>query len=599
MAVLFFGCGGGGGGSSSSSTPTTTTSTNTTTTTTTSTGTISGVIALPSNANAKLFEFPARWYAELFISTAHAAAITDLTKLTVTAGSTTTSPDSNGSYTLSVTPGTNVEVTITAPSGNVVLTAIVPSVTAGVVTTQVIDSTSTAIALIYKQNTSLTISQIEASSAVTNVKNAVETALTDATTDSIASNSTVTSAAQTAATSMANENNNAADTAKQISTGEWHTCAVTSSGGVKCWGYNDFGQLGNGTTTSSTAPVDVSGLQNGVSFASSGRLHTCALTTSGGVKCWGDNTYGQLGMGTDSGTETCGVASPCSRKPVDVFGLSSDVISISAGRNHTCAITSSYGMKCWGNNSYGQLGDGMQGWYSSVPVTVSGLSGMLNGSANASWMSAGGNHTCARAISVTDASDKCWGYNEFGQLGDGTTTNRKTPVKVSIVSSPQTLDISAGKEHTCRTFLTNQGILVECWGNNSSGQLGNGTTTNNLTPVQVSFLNDAQFYVSAGSEHTCALTASGGVKCWGRNAYGQLGNGKTTNSTIPVSVSGLSSGASAVSAGGKHTCALTSSNTVKCWGMNNNGQLGNGTTVDSTVPVSVSNSLYTHSLLKK
>ena len=169
----------------------------------------------------------------------------------------------------------------------------------------------------------------------------------------------------------------------------------------------------------------------------------------------------------------------------------------------------------------------------------------------ATTISGGGDHTCA----LTSAGAvECWGDNEAGQLGDGTTTNKTAPVAVSGLSSGVTA-ISAGGDHTCA--LTSAGA-VKCWGANEKGQLGDGTTTNKTAPVAVSGLGSGVIAIGAGGDHTCALTKAGAVKCWGYNAQGQLGDGTTTDKTTPVAVSGLSGGVTAISAGGFHTCAVTS-----------------------------------------
>ena len=352
----------------------------------------------------------------------------------------------------------------------------------------------------------------------------------------------------------------AASSFTRVAAGAFHTCALTNGGGIKCWGVNWEGGLGDGTTTSRLIPVDVTGLSSGVTAITSGYAYTCALTNSSGAKCWGRNDLSQLGDGSTTNRWT----------PVDVTSLSSSMTTITAGGSHTCTLTSGGGVKCWGYNYYGELGDAS-----------------LNSGVTA--ITAGQAHTCAL---MNSGGVKCWGFNASGQLGDGTQSmfsGRSAPVEVSGMSSGM-IAITANFNQTCA--LTSGGG-VKCWGANGSGELGDGSTTDRLTPVDVIGLNSGVTAITAGGEHTCALMSGGGVKCWGRNDFGELGDGSTTSRLTPVDVVGLSTGVTAITAGYTHTCALMSGGGIKCWGYNRDGQLGDGTTTDRWTPVDVVESVVT------
>jgi alpha-tubulin suppressor-like RCC1 family protein len=351
-----------------------------------------------------------------------------------------------------------------------------------------------------------------------------------------------------------------------LAAGHHHTCVVTGMGGVKCWGMNFSGQLGNDSTVDSNIPVNVVGLDSGVIAVEAGDEHTCALTSSGGVKCWGWDGYGQLGNGTSSGS---------SSTPVDVVGLNSGVVAIATGGDHTCALTTTGSVKCWGLNGAGQLGDGTDD-RSHVPIDVIGLSSGVIA------VAAGDENTCAI---INGGGLKCWGSNWAGQLGDGTSTNRKTPVDVVGLSSG-VLAVSVGRNgHTC-ALITGSGM--KCWGNNSSGELGNGTMDRSATPSDVIGLAGGVSAIATGYSHTCALTISGAAKCWGSNDDSQLGIGLSARRTIPGDVAGLDTNITSVDAGWWHTCAVTSVGGAKCWGDNNSGGLGDGSETNRNVPVDVS-----------
>jgi alpha-tubulin suppressor-like RCC1 family protein len=345
-----------------------------------------------------------------------------------------------------------------------------------------------------------------------------------------------------------------------LSAGEYHTCALTSGGGVVCWGQNFRGALGDGTMTNRSVPVTVRGLA-GVTAVAAGGDHTCALTSEGAVRCWGWNGWGQLGDGTLTQRST----------PVAVSGLANGVIALAAGNTHNCAVTRGGGAVCWGDNSLGQLGDGTT-TQRSTPVAVSGLANGVIA------LAAGREHTCA----VTSGGGVvCWGQNFNGSLGDGTTTHRSIPVAVNGLSTG-VIAVAAGRDHSC--VLTNQ-HGVRCWGDNFYGQLGDGTTTRPEAPVAVSGLANGVIALEAGRDHNCATTAGGRLVCWGRNGDGQVGDGTTTDRTTPVAVVGLASDVTAVSAGGWLSCALTSEGGVRCWGLNRFGELGDGTTTRRLTPV--------------
>ena len=348
----------------------------------------------------------------------------------------------------------------------------------------------------------------------------------------------------------------------KIALGTAHTCAITKNGGVKCWGENKDGQLGDGTTINRPSPVDVSGLSNGAIAISAGSAYTCVLMSEGYAKCWGRNEFGQLGDGTTTNR----------LEPTDVVGINSKIVAIATGNDHTCVLTSEGGVKCWGINSFGQLGDGTTDQH-LTPVDVYGLSN------DVSILAAGAQHSCAF---VNSGKVKCWGgVNKFGEIGDGTTIERLTPVDVSDLNS-NVIALTLGQFHTCA--LTSEGE-VKCWGDNRYGQLGDGTTTTQITPVNVSELNSGVASIGSGRFHNCVI--SNGVKCWGWNKEGQLGDNTTINHSTPVNVIGLNGDVTALAVGGHHTCVLINTGGIKCWGWNFSGQLGNDLMADSNNPVDV------------
>ena len=257
-------------------------------------------------------------------------------------------------------------------------------------------------------------------------------------------------------------------------------------------------------------------------------------------------------------------------------------VSVSAGLNTSCITLKSGVVKCWGWGLYWQLGNLTANPTQLTPLKVENISNAIKTEVsngyywNPGW--SGGKHTCAV---LSDGTVKCWGDNGSGRLGNGSTSNSSTPVTVSNISTATS--VSLGSSHTCA--LLSDGT-VKCWGDNGSGRLGNGSTSNSSTPVTVSNISTATS-VSLGSSHTCALLSDGTVKCWGEGSTGQLGDGASSDNSSPTTVSGIST-ATSVSAGFGHTCAVLSDGTVKCWGEGSTGQLGDGASSDNSSPTTVS-----------
>jgi hypothetical protein len=340
-----------------------------------------------------------------------------------------------------------------------------------------------------------------------------------------------------------------------LSAGYFHSCGLATDSRVFCWGNPADGRLG-GTGGILAGPVS-----GGLAFASvsSGRDHSCGLTTNGAARCWGANGSGQLGTGNTASAPT----------PTAVVG-SLSFASLAAGYSHTCGVTGAGVGYCWGDNSFGETGSGSSA-REYAPAAVSGGLNFLT-------VTPGRFFTCGL---TTGNVAYCWGDNSFGELGDGTKLQRIDPVPVS--GQLTFASVSAGGFHACG--LTTLGAAY-CWGDNSTGQLGNGNMTQSSTPVEVAGgLTFAS--ISAGNRHTCAVTTGGIGYCWGDNSDGHLGVGTTpSSSSIPVPVSGGLAFRS-LTAARFHTCGVTTAGSGYCWGRNDVGALGDGTTTTSFVPVRV------------
>lgn len=384
----------------------------------------------------------------------------------------------------------------------------------------------------------------------------------------------------------------------RIAAGGDHTCAITTGGAVKCWGANGFGQLGNGLrTTIQKTPVDVAGLTSGVTAIAAGLRHTCAVLAAGTVRCWGENSSvandpfaisgsgGQLGDGTriDRLAPVTVIAEAGSTSPL------SGVAAITAGWFHTCALLVGGTVKCWGDATFGgQLGNGSTAG-SQAPVAVIAAPGSTSPLSGVTAIAAGDFKTCAL---LGDGTVKCWGDHYGSPLyADGSevaapVTVVAAPGSTSPLSGVTAIAIEGGFTQDLGGFVAcalTASRTVKCWGNNDFGALGDGTTTSSLTPVDVVGIAKEVTAITAG----CALLVDTTVTCWpGYSPQGELVNRPFTVKAAAGSTSPLS-GVTAITAGNDHTCAIMSGGGVKCWGDNYYGQLGNGSTTSSLTPVDV------------
>ncbi len=321
-----------------------------------------------------------------------------------------------------------------------------------------------------------------------------------------------------------------------ISADDLHTCAVTTAGRAYCWGANGNGQLGNNSTTLALTPAAVTtggGLTTtNVASIDTGYSHTCAVTTAHAVYCWGKNTNGQLG---NNGTAQAKVPTAVTTGG----GLTAtNVARVSAGYAHTCVVTTTGAAYCWGSNSYGQVGDTTAGTDRLVPTAVDTTTGLT--STTVARISSGAYHTCAV---TTAGAAYCWGYNLNSQLGDTTSVDKWSPTAVDTttgLTATNVASISAGGQHTCAVTTA---AAAYCWGNDADGETGDGTSgANRTTPTAVStstgFTGTAVASISAGANHTCAVTTAangGSTWCWGQNTEGRIGDATSgTNRLFPV-----------------------------------------------------------------
>jgi alpha-tubulin suppressor-like RCC1 family protein len=368
-----------------------------------------------------------------------------------------------------------------------------------------------------------------------------------------------------------------------VDSGTDHSCGIKEDGSLWCWGNNTASQLGDGTTTPSNVPIQVqilSGSDYDWSEVELGNQFSCALKDDSSLWCWGDNSSDQMGR-DDSATN------PTYTTPVQI-DAATDWATIAPGGSHACALmgsSDSYDLYCWGDNSYGQLGQGSDTTAKPTPTQISGQ-----------WLAVatGTNHTCAIKTTNDDGDTidtlYCWGDDEFGQLGIDSTAHQPTPRQIDHDSG--WLSVTAGANHTC---AIDENYISYCWGLNDSGQLGNGAFVNTGGP-RVFDASIDWYTVDSGRDHTCGLreeSGSGGpitLWCGGLNDYGQLGIGSTSNQAAPVKITGASSlleNWSQVSVSHYNTCAITDAGALYCWGRNTYSQLATlntGNVVQNWIP---------------
>jgi alpha-tubulin suppressor-like RCC1 family protein len=346
----------------------------------------------------------------------------------------------------------------------------------------------------------------------------------------------------------------------QLAGGYLHFCALLQDGSVYCWGFNEGGEVGDGTKTIRTKPVKVTLKTLAIQLAAGGlywlpydSVHSCALLSNHSVACWGSNHFGELGQG-DTIAHT---------GPVAIPALGSEIAQISGHGAHVCAVDDAGNLFCWGFNDAGQVGIG-----SNSLLVVASPTQVISG--GVSTVSAGGHHTC---VIKTDKKLYCWGWNAYGQLGDGTTSSTFSPGAPVPGLFGDVLEVAATRRSTCAHTT----VGVYCWGWNGGGEVGNGSLLDQWSPVLVPKLGSLDVtQIAMGQDQVAALTTSG-LFMWGTDVHGELGNGKTMGDVpspeIVTSVPALSSIALSYTT----SCGLTKTGQVLCWGENTYGEAGNGT----------------------
>jgi alpha-tubulin suppressor-like RCC1 family protein len=335
---------------------------------------------------------------------------------------------------------------------------------------------------------------------------------------------------------------------EMLALGDYHTCRLHSDGTVSCWGWNKYGQAG----TPASGDVEESYLFDltGITQITAGAYHSCALDWLGRVFCWGRNNVGQLGNNQEGD----------SYQPVEVTWIAEqEIVQISAGSMHTCALAATGKLYCWGSNHAGKLGVLTSEDYSGIPLPVSGISESIV------QVSAGGNHTCAVGVS---GSVWCWGDGKDGQMSQGVFEDSYTPVKIKDLPKP-VIKVSSGWYHVC-SLLTNGSVY--CWGGNDKGQLGNASTKEQARVVPATGLYENVTFLAVGGSQSCAIK-SGVIFCWGDDNLQPVGASSNFAHLTPYIIN-FRGRIHNIFLGGSHACVITDIGEVQCWGANDHAQLG-------------------------
>ena len=468
--------------------------------------------------------------------------------------------------------------------------AVVPPGSSTTTTTSIAPTTSTT------EAPSTTTTELPATTTTTEAPTTSTTEAPSTTTTELPTTTTTTEAPTTTIPPAAR--------ATQVDADMAHTCTRMSDGTARCWGSNLSGRFGNDSLSNSNVPVAVVDPTNtsipltGIASISTGAYQSCAVMTDSTARCWGLNENGRLGNDSfrDSDVPVTVV------DPTNTSNPLTGIASISAGNSHVCAVMTDSTARCWGYNGEGRLGNNTL-TDSKVPVAVLDPTNTSNPLTGIASISAGGYQTCAV---MADSTARCWGLNEAGRLGNNSLSNSDVPVTVvdpTNTSNPLTgfATISVGNSSVCAVMTDS---TARCWGYNGAGRLGDDTLTDSKVPVAVvdptNTANPLTGIASISSGgypggHTCARMLDSTARCWGKNGAGRLGNNTLIASRVPVTVvdpgstSNVLAGVTSITAGGYHTCAVMTDGSVRCWGYNGSGRLGDNTLTDSAVPVRVSN----------